>query len=213
MTHRFTLLELLLALATAAVVMAALLAAFSSSWRLQERGREWEEAAAPRRELRDRLRREFAAAVPPSGVLAGPLVAVSDTSGGWRQDDIEWVAAVGARNPDDTWGDLARLHYYLAEDEATGGWNLVRTIEQNLLAVETEDPEEVILAIGIQGLQALWFDGEDWLDEWDSTLQDNQLPKAVHIRLDFAETDGRTPAPLEVIVPFVCRTLSAEEES
>ena len=205
----FTLLELLVATLAAAVLMAALLMALFGAWRLEARSSELESVTLPREMADQRLRREFQAAVPPAGLLAGPLTSVTATSGDWRHDEATWVTAIGATNPDTAWGDFVTVHYYLSESEQNGVYRLMRTEQRNLLALTEETPEETVILEGVVSFKLTWFDGENWLDSWDSTAQNNQLPQAVQVRLDFAGADQTRPAPLELIVPFVMRSLGA----
>jgi type II secretory pathway component PulJ len=209
---RFTLLELLVATMAGAVLMAALLAALSGAWRLQEQGDLREQAEAPRRSVRQRLFQELSLAVPPSELLAGAFTAIAEESGEGRQDDIEWVTAVGARGPERPEGDLVRVHYYLSENGDGDMRQLVRTENRHLLAVAAEEPEEVVVLEDVVSFEADWYDGESWVTGWDSTVQENRLPQAARIRIEFAGgATGTSPRPLTLVVPLAMRTLSAEE--
>ena len=200
----FTLLELLVALGCAAVLLSALLVAFSGSWRLQEQAQRRALAEAPRAAAVQRLRRELAAAVPPGGLLAEPLLATMTTSGEQRQDDLTFVAAIGATSPDTAGGDLVRLHYYLPASETTAdAWQLVRTAETNLLAVATDsEPAALVVLDDVAAFTVSGYDGSVWQDGWDATVQGNVLPAALRVRVDFAERAGVTPRPLQLTVPF-----------
>lgn len=209
----FTLIELLVAAMAAAVLMAALLTSLTGAWRLQEQSQRREDATIPRDLARQLLTNDLLAAVPPAGVLAEPLIASRDEDGDWRHDDVQWVTAVGGRNPDDAGGDLVQVHYYLTESDTEGLWRLVRTERRNLLVVEEDEPAEVTILAGVLSFQATWYDGTSWVDSWDSTVEDNQLPEAAHIRIDFAGADGRQaePPPLEVLVPFLVRSTASAQ--
>lgn len=209
---RFTLLELLIATMAGAVLMAALVAALSGAWRLQEQADEQDRSEAPRQALRQRLALELALAVPPSEILSGAFSAVTTEVGDSRHDDVQWVTAIGARNPESADGDLVQVHYYLTEADDGEECQLVRTEARDLLAVETEEPEEVVLLDRVISFAADWYDGESWVSGWDSTVQENQLPEAARVRIEFAaDSQGATPRPLELVVPLVVRTLSAAE--
>jgi len=209
---RFTLLELLIATMAGAVLMAALVAALSGAWRLQEQGDEQERTEAPRQVARKRLALELSLAVPPSEILSGAFSAVTEEVGDDRHDDVQWVTAIGARNPESTDGDLVQVHYYLVENADGDDCQFVRTENRDLLAVETEEPEEVVLLDHVVSFAADWYDGENWVSSWDSTVEENQLPEAARIRIDFAaDSRGATPRPLELVVPLVVRTLSTAE--
>lgn len=46
------------------------------------------------------------------------------------------------------------------------------------------------LATGLSRLSVRYFDGRDWLPEWDSDVGD--LPKAIELKLDYADNDTLT---------------------
>src|SRR5690606_27422871 len=58
---------------------------------------------------------------------------------------------------------------------------LVRRIESNLLADVQSEPYEELLASNVRSFAARYYDGYNWLDEWDSTLQGDVLPRAVEL--------------------------------
>ncbi|MBN2449086.1 MAG: prepilin-type N-terminal cleavage/methylation domain-containing protein [Lentisphaeria bacterium] len=207
----FTLLELLVAAMAGAALMAALLTTMAGAWRLQEQGQEREAAEVPLDLARRRLAAELAAAVPPAGILAAPLLATAEEEGEWRLDDVQWVAAIGARDPEDLSGDLVEVRYYLVESENGDARTLVRTARANLLTVEEEEPEEMVILDDVVSFAASWYSDGTWVDSWDSSAEENRLPEAVRIRIDFAEADGRTPPPLELLVPLLMQTVRAEE--
>jgi type II secretion system protein J len=205
----FTLIELLVAALAAAVLLAALLAALSGAWRLQAQGEAREKLEAPLAAARQRLIRDLRSAVPPAGLLAGAFTAVTEKAGDCRHDEVQWVTAIGASNPDDTGGDLVAVHYYLKETAETGVWQLLRTENRHLLAVETTEPAEVIILDRIVSFALDSYDGEAWQESWDSSAQENQLPEAVRVRILFAASERSVTAPLDLIVALDMRTLSA----
>jgi len=57
---------------------------------------------------------------------------------------------------------------------------------------------------GVQGLVFYFYDGEQWLDSWDSVAQTN-LPLAIKVQIQLA-SQGNVPAlsssgPIELVVP------------
>lgn len=202
----FTLIELLVAAGSAAVLVAALLAAFSSAWRLQGRAHERDIESAAREAAVEQLARDLRNAVPPVGILAGPLLATAWQVGDWRHDDVQWVSASGGQNPDDAGADLVGVRYALAPGATPAHHDLVRTENRWRLAVHEQDTPAHTLLEGVVSFAASWYDGEAWTTSWDSTVQDNQLPQAARIRIDFADHGGQRPQPLEMIVPLLVRS-------
>ncbi len=206
---RFTLLELLTAAMASAVLMAALLTVVAVAWKLQERAVDRQAVAVPRDAVSRLMRGDLLAAVPPNGILAGPLLAEAVEVGDQRTDTLEFVAAIGGAAWEQVGPELAKINYYLLERDTPGEYDLIRTEESNLLAVEIEEPEEIVLLRGVVGFELNFHDGTDWVTGWDSTVQENQLPVAVQVRILFAERDGRIPLPLALVLPFEARSLLA----
>jgi len=204
--HRFTLVELLVAAVAAAVLFTALLAAMSGAWRLQERSHDRELAEAPIEAAVRRLTCELRTAVPPTGRLAGPLVATATEAGTYRHDDVSWVSATGARNPERLESDFVDVHYYLVETDDPEVFRLVRTEVRDLLATEVDEPDEVTVMDDVVSFMVTWYDGTDWVDGWDSTVQENRLPLAARVRVEFAATDTTRRPPMELIAPLVMRS-------
>lgn len=205
----FTLLELLVAAFAASVLMVALLTVMSVSWKLQERARERQLADAPRDAALQQLRAELRAAVVPNGLLADLFLAETEESGEVRLDRLEFVTATGGFTPDALGGDLVRLAYYLVESDKAGEYDLVRAEQANVLVVEVEEAEELVMLRGVASFELTFYDGTDWTDGWDSSVQENELPLAIHVRLTFAPRAGQTPPPLELTLPFEARSVAS----
>lgn len=60
-------------------------------------------------------------------------------------------------------------------------------------AIEGLDAETPGWSVPIGSMDVQYYDGEEWRDEWDSTVE-GRLPWSVHIRINFADSDGDTPA-------------------
>ena len=63
--------------------------------------------------------------------------------------------------------------------------------------------EEPLLA-GVESLEVSFYDGSDWQDSWEVTVDDKTLPEAVRVRLHLARKAAGdfVPAPIEVLVPW-----------
>lgn len=133
------------------------------------------------------------------------------------------VAASPARR-----GDVRAMSYRLATaDELAAGGNvafengeasenegpafrlLVRREEGDALAAESVDPTDRVLCRRAVSLNLRYYDGSQWLDEWDSTTRDNALPTAVEVTVGIAtEAAGRAGSAVihqaRRIVPLPC---------
>jgi general secretion pathway protein J len=76
--------------------------------------------------------------------------------------------------------ELCEIGYYLEKDEETGflfrreDWNVDGTLEEGGRPLE--------LAEGVDGLNFKYYDGNEWVDEWDSRIKKG-LPKAIEVEL------------------------------
>jgi prepilin-type N-terminal cleavage/methylation domain-containing protein len=69
-------------------------------------------------------------------------------------------------------------------------WHNVQTLNQNF--DQTNPDQEEVICRGVESFTVQYFDGYEWLDSWDSTQSDNQLPVAVQITLEIDPPAGTT---------------------
>lgn len=138
-----------------------------------------------------------------TGALAGPFVGTQPVMGGGaavggaaEADTLEFYTTAGGSSAAGT-GGVRRVFLTLAPDPAVAGRQVLlrRTIE-NLLAPVEPVPTDEILCRGVRAFNLRYFDGFQWLETWDSTLQEDQLPVAVEVTLELEPTAGQ-PALVE----------------
>jgi len=83
--------------------------------------------------------------------------------------------------------------------------DLYRAVTRNLLTQAQDPPVQQRLMGGVQGLVFTFYDGDQWVDSWDSAAQTN-LPLAIKVQIQLA-TQGNAPAlassaPIELLVPI-----------
>ncbi len=86
----------------------------------------------------------------------------------------------------------------------SGSYDFVRRTTRNLLATVNEAEDEPAakwrLLSGVKSLKIEYYDGQDWLDTWDSTTVENANPEGILLRMDFApDENGRTRPPFEIV--------------
>src|SRR5438552_3985913 len=138
----FTLIEMLLALAVSAVILAAIGGVFFSAMRIRERTTAMLDQSAPLQQAITLLRRDLKGAVPPGGVLAGSLQS-GVVSGNLSQNNgIEIYTSTAIINDAAPWGDIQKVSYQL-EDPVNGsrsfGKDLIRTVTRNRLSTTAEE--------------------------------------------------------------------------
>jgi general secretion pathway protein J len=219
----FTLLEVLIAVAVFAVVLAAVNAVFYGALRLRNGTTRSLEAAAPVTQALARLRRDLRGLVLPGGTLA-PTFQSSDVStmemasSGTRSAGPSFYSNTGKVEEGAPWGEVQQVTYYLREstNRLAAGQDLIRAVRRNLLAQEQEPPDEEWLMSGVQRIQFSFHSGTQWRDSWDSTAETNSLPRAVRVELQLAQEDRTKPLrpPIRLVVPVIVvaptNTASAE---
>jgi type II secretion system (T2SS) protein J len=126
---------------------------------------------------------------------------------------LQFYTSSGSLKEEQPWGDIQAVNYELRPPtngaSNLSGQELIRSVTRNLLASGTQETEDQFLMGNVQSLEIACFDGNDWRDSWDSTLGDTNLPTAVRVRIQLANTDNTgglsRNEPFEIVVPLVCQ--------
>jgi hypothetical protein len=124
---------------------------------------------------------------------------------------------------------LGKIGLLLEEDTETNSagrgnytcYRLVRQLTTNLLAPKEVDPEEQVLCRDVTALNLRYYDGDSWLEDWDSTADANSLPLAVEIDIEVAHfgRNGKSrngtkePEKRRLVQSFAIPCQTAEETS
>jgi len=213
----FTLIEVLVATVIFSVLVGALYSVFYGTLRLRENAYEVTEARLPITYIAGLIKRDLKNMVAPVGLLAGPMVGENVEEGKHRLDRLEFHTASGIVNDKDPWGDIQKVEYYLEQPPQSGeseGNDFVRALTRNLLASTTEEPPEQRLLSGVQSLKFTYYDGEYWEDVWDSTTQENEMPVAVKVRIEFMprEENEREMRPIEMVCEILANEVGGETQ-
>ena len=211
----FTLLEMILAVAVAAIVLAAVSAAFFTALHLQASTQAAVDEATPVDQALAVMRRDLECVVTPtngtSKILSGDFRVGQVSSLGVNVPvAIEMYTATGALSSaaDAPWADIQRVTYGLEKptDGSTPGMELVRSVTRNLLSTLTPNVENQPLLSGVASIQFSRFDGANWYDAWDTTdpsAGTTNLPVAIRVRIQMAESGNSAggQSPIEMLVP------------
>lgn len=181
----FTLLEVLVALALMAIMAGALYASLHIGFKAR-RGAEAAVGPARRAHLAMELvRKDVEAALPPTGILAGEFVGDDLVDDAGRDADAVFFHANGRAPRDQPAAcDVRKVEFALTVPGDEDIPVLVRRTIFQLLAPETPEPVEEVLCRGVSTFNLRYFDGSQWLDAWDSTVQGNVLPVAVEVKIE-----------------------------
>ena len=203
----FTLIEVLVATAMFATIISALYALFHSALKTRENAFRVFETDLSRHYVTILIKRDIVNTVLPTGVLAGGFIGEKEESGLVRMDKLEFFTSSGIVVEDDKWGDIEKIEYYLEEStESPGKMDFVRAVTRNLLPSIEEEPVGEHLFKNVESLKILYYDGESWQDTWDSTTQNNELPKAVDMLIEFPSSENNEIYPVRLVIPLVPET-------
>ncbi len=234
----FTLIELLLAVAIFALVLLAINTVFYSALNLRNRTTAQLEESVPLQHALDIINRDLANLVPPGGTFSGPFQSATLAGSGLGGSNSTSTLSntynavlpgavvsptlyttTGILDERSPWGEIARVTYYLADPTNQGpGRDLIRSITRNLLPVVQDQPEDQWLLGGVDNLVFLFYDGLEWVDDWDSTTAATPLPSGVKIQLwltNSTTAPAGSSVPIELVIPLVvqARTNSTESTS
>ncbi|MBN1517810.1 prepilin-type N-terminal cleavage/methylation domain-containing protein [Candidatus Sumerlaeota bacterium] len=219
----FTLMELLLAALVFSVLLGALYSVFLGAFKLRNQVNAQLDQTTPRNRIMEILKRDLKAMVPPGGKYADSMLGENIESSSVHQDRLEFYTSSGrvVEDEDEPWCDIQYVEYELAEDETKSSsreksYQLMRNVRRNLLAAVEEDPAETPVLSGVASLEFRFYDGESWVDSWDSTTNDDELPLAIMAQIDFAQNEQEDLAPqppLVVICELAVQTQNSLEDS
>jgi len=201
----FTLIEVLIAVAIFAIVLAAINTVFYSALRLRNRSAAAFDEALPVQQAVAIIKRDLANLVVPGGTLSGALQTTTITNSVAGQASPDFYTSAGLMDNIAPWGDIERVSYLLVDPaNRTPGMDLYRAVTRNLLSQTQDPPVQQRLMGGVQGLVFYFYDGEQWLDSWDSAAQTN-LPLAIKVQIQLAAqgtaSASSLSAPIELVVP------------
>jgi prepilin-type N-terminal cleavage/methylation domain-containing protein len=225
----FTLIEVLLAMAISAIVLAAIGGVFFSAFRLRDRTAALLDESAPVYQAVSFLRRDLLGALPPGGLLAGDFRcgtgtgigmgsgastgAGSGASSGLSQNlSLQFSTTTGLINSDLPTCDIQEIVYELRDagsGAGRGNKQLIRSVARNVLTSGILETDDQPLLSNVESVEFACYDGYQWRDTWDTSLSDTNLPTAVRIRVQLA--GGNLPGqggrePVEMVFPLWCQS-------
>ena len=212
----FTLLELLAAMALMGVLAASLYASLHIAFGARARVDAALEPVWAVELAIELLRADIEAALPPTGVLAGAFIGLDVTDEAGRDADTLLFHS-SAQSPELSARtcDIRKVELACAPLADQTQRALVRRITTKLLATEVVTPQEEVLCRAALGLNLRYFDGSEWLDSWDSTVQDNALPLAVELTLELEPPEATEPPArgyrLSRVLLLRCSSLAADQ--
>lgn len=219
LSEGFTLLEMLVATAVAAIVLLVINGTFFGALRLHNTTHDRLDHDLVMQRALGFVRRDIAGLMQPGGILSGQLVTDdtgtldSDVSGERLSPDLyTTTGVVDGWNP---FSEAQIVAYYLTPDnDGLNTKSLVRVVSRNLLPVQYDTAEQQVLLSGVSAGYMEFYDGTGWTDVWDSTVT-SSLPVAVKFSLTLVPDEPGQPAsaPVELVVPVPVMTRATQEQT
>lgn len=194
MPRGFTLLEVLLALGIMSIVAVALFASLHVAFKSKRVAEGTLEPVRAGEAVMEMIRAELEGALPPGrGVLAGPFVGRNwrgGAGGNGDDDDVTFHTAADAPPFAERFGEVKRVELTVARMQDTGERALARRVIGNLLAPAAVEPDDEILCRGVASFNLRYYDGRQWWDSWDSSIENDSLPVAVEVTLELDPPAG-----------------------
>jgi type II secretion system protein J len=189
----FTLLELLVAMTLMVVVASCLYTALYTGFKARQSALSAVEPTSQALSAIELLKQDVYGVLPPKGTLAGAFIGTNSRSrNGADADYLEFRTTQTYAITCQPMGGIGKIELALEDDDddnsVRDSYRLIRKVTTNLLSPKEVDPEEQVLCRNVMSLNLRYFDGDAWLDEWDSTADANSLPKAVEVDIEIANT-------------------------
>lgn len=191
----FTLLEVILAVMVTAIVTAGLFASMSGVFKTRRQVEDHLSGRDASRAAVTLIRQDLQCVPPAGGRISGVFIGEDETGmNSVDTDTLTYVTANPALGSDQDFADLRQVELRLLESsEDPDHYVLARLVTGNLLATTTPEPSLQVLARRVVSMDVQYYDGGEWLDEWDSTELDNEIPAAVQVVLTLAPELSKDP--------------------
>lgn len=205
----FTLIEIILALAASAILLAAIYGLFSRAVKLRDRATERTREVRVQMHAVSVIRNDLRNALISGGLLAATLQGSRESRGQGFPGYLKFTATTARDAGADPVGDVQQIEYYIVTDpkaENSKAGQLVRAVDRNILAPVRETPPEEPLLVGVESMEVDFYDGGSWQESWGITEEELTLPEAVRVRLQPAAAADAVPGTvipaIEILVPW-----------
>ena len=201
----FTLLEVTVALAMAAMLALSMYSSMSVCMKARRSAVATVQPVRAATIAMELICHDLESILPPTGLLSGPFTGMRQMG---ATGDADYLDFYCLSSDEDAFMPEGIHHVVLALKTDVTPQILVRQVTRNLLARTQEQPEEEILCRQVRSFSLRYFDGANWLEEWDSTAIGDVLPMAVLVQIELE--DGNTPSTEKStnramrIVPLAC---------
>jgi general secretion pathway protein J len=203
----FTLLEMMLAIAITAIVLAVIASSFNAVAHSKTHAGDRLSIDREGRATIWAMSNEIRGAVQtPMAISRVVFVGTGQMRDGLPEDSLTVSTLdAGHRRSITAFGAEEVVAYSLAPNPDHRGWFILTRAQMSGLMIGAADPAPVVLANNVISLHLRYFNGNAWSESWDSSAlpRNQQIPLAVSIDLQLGATNGRTfPFSTQVVLPM-----------
>ncbi len=181
----FTLLEVMISVGILAVILTIVYNAFNTSMKaltaMETRGDAYAQARIVLNRMSEEIGSIYLSETKPN--TGTGLLGEDEDEGDLPFDSLHFTSLSHVRwVKDSKESELCEIGYYLEKDEEAGESLLFRREDWNVDGTLEEGGRPLELAEGVDGLNFRYYDGDEWVDDWDSRIK-GVLPKAIEVVL------------------------------
>lgn len=209
----FTLLELILSTAIAAMMALALYSAMNTGFKARNSARSQMADIQSLTITMDLIQRDLESIIVPGQWLSGPFDGHAMGSPGRETDSLDFYCLGRDRDITSQLSEGFRRIKFTLQTDGSGAV-LIRNVTRNLLASPIPEPDTEVLSRDIVGFSVRFYDGSTWRSEWDSLLQQDILPFAIEVTLRKQAVRDRSatePYSITRIITLPCAAAAEPE--
>ena len=167
------------------------------------------------------MKRDLENMIVTGGVMAEGIICTEMGSPDMPNDQLEFYSTTGVVSDQFPWGDVQKVGYLLGVDPiqtvTTNLGQALMRLSLNTLPLEAneEPPVETLMLDNVRSMEFEFFDGLQWLQTWDSTVNEPAVPLAVRAMVevftDNPNPTGRQTRIWEILVPILTIKPPSEE--
>ena len=218
----FTLMEVMFATMAFALILLVMQMTFSGVLGLRNRAQKRVDQQAILSQAMTIMKRDLENMIVTGGLMAEGLICTEMGSPDMPNDQLEFYSTTGVVSDQFPWGDVQKVGYLLGVDPmqtvTTNLGQALMRLSLNTLPLEAneEPPVETLMLDNVRSMEFEFFDGLQWLQTWDSNVNEPAVPLAVRAMVevftDNPNPTGRQTRIWEILVPILTIKPPSEEE-
>ena len=218
----FTLMEVMFATMAFALILLVMQMTFSGALGLRNRMQKRVDQHSALTQAMSIMKRDLENMIVTGGLMAEGIICTEMGSPDMPDDQLEFYSTTAVVSDQFPWGDVQKVGYLLGVDPmqtvTTNLGQALMRMSLNTLPLEAneEAPVETLMLDNVRSLQFEFFDGLQWLQTWDSNVNEPAVPLAVRAMVEVFTNNpnptGRQTRVWEILVPILTIKPPSEEE-